>query len=308
MTSEEKLYPITLTRALTDIHVGGFSQSEESSLGFQNGELVQMPNELFELVTFHKKNFTKNLELYKNKILTKNSDYKEIQKNVFIHTNAIVDASTIFNTEKGIVIIEKNVKVLPFSFLVGPLRLDENATVNPHSNISGSYIGKYSKVGGELINTTIENYSNKGHYGFVGDSYIGSWVNIGGGTSTSNMKNTYGKIKMARVESGEQFLGSIMADHVKTAINTSIYTGKIIGPASHIYGTVTTDVPAFTNYISKDNLVLLPLEIAATTAERMMKRRNIEISDEDKKMLSYAYQATEKEREVAGVKNTKLTF
>lgn len=288
-----KLSPITLTREISDIHSGGFSAAEEVALGFAKGELFEEPKELFELITLHKKNFANNLNKYKTKILTSNYEYKALAPNVYAHSSAHVDESVVFNTEKGIVIIEKDTTILPFTYLVGPLRIDDNATISPHSYIGFSYIGKHCKVGGEIINSVFEQYSNKAHAGGMYYAYVGSWVNIGGGTYNSNLKNTYGTIKMAGIETGEQFLGCIIADHVKTAINTSIYTGKIIGVGAHIYSTVTTDVPNFVNYYSKDNMTKIPIDVTEKIATRMMERRGVQFGEVDKKLLESIYKNNE---------------
>lgn len=292
-TAEKNLFPITLTRKISDIHSGGFSSEDEKNFGFGVGELFTEPKALHELVTLHKKNFASNLEKYRAKILESNSEYKQLAPNVFAHTSASVDSSTVFNTENGIVVIEKGATVMPFSYLVGPLRADENATINPHSYIRSSYIGKFCKVGGEVAESVFESYSNKAHAGGIYCAYIGSWVNIGGGTSNSNLKNTYGDIKMSGVDTGEQFLGCIIADHAKTAINTSIYTGKVIGVGAHIYGTVTSDVPNFVNYYSKDNTTEIPIDITEKIATRMMERRGVQFTTEDKKLLESIYKNNE---------------
>lgn len=284
----EKLWPITLTRDISDIHSGGFSMRDETSLGFKTNELFEKPKELFELVTFHKKNLKGNLEKYKE-VISNNPEYREIKNNVFIHTNTQIDEQVVFDTQNGLIIIEQGVHINPFTYISGPVRIDEGATINPHTSIANSYIGKYCKIGGEVSNSVFESYSNKGHHGYIGDSYIGSWVNIGGGSSTSNLKNTYGKIKLAGIETGEQFLGSIIADYAKIAINVSIYTGKVIGVGSHIYGTVETDVPNFVNYFNKDKATEIPIEITEKITERMMARRNIKLTEEDKKVIKYAY-------------------
>jgi UDP-N-acetylglucosamine diphosphorylase/glucosamine-1-phosphate N-acetyltransferase len=285
----KKLHPITLTRQITDIHSGGFSATEEMALGFTKGELFEAPTELFHLITFHKKNFANNLNKYKNKILENNPEYKTIAPNVYAHTSANIDSSVVYNTGSGIIVIEKDATVLPFTYLVGPLRIDDNATISPHSYIGFSYIGKHCKVGGEISSSIFEQYSNKAHAGGMYYAYVGSWVNIGGGTSNSNLKNTYGTIKMNGVETGEQFLGCIIADHAKTAINTSIYTGKIIGVGAHIYSTVTTDVPNFVNYYSKDNMTKIPIDVTEKIATRMMERRGVKFGEVDKNLLINLY-------------------
>jgi glucose-1-phosphate thymidylyltransferase len=305
---KDKLWPITLTRTISDIHSGGFSINEEKELGFKEGELFEKPTELWEVITFHKKNLGRNLNLYKEKILREDSNYTEKEDGVFIHASAQVHQSTVFDTKDGIIVIEANVQVKPFTYFVGPLRIRESATIAPHAYIGQSVIGKYCKIGGEVFGMVIEDYSNKTHHGCVADGYIGSWVNLGGGTSSSSLKNTYGKVKLGGIETGEDFIGPIIADHVKTAINTSIYTAKIIGVNSHIYGTVTCDVPSFSNYISKDNMTILPLEIAIKIAEKMQARRNTKITEEDKAVLSYSYEQTKDERNECGVKEGKLLF
>jgi glucose-1-phosphate thymidylyltransferase len=302
------LHPITLTRSHDDIHSGGFSKKEERDLGLDHGQISLEISTLHELVTLHRAYFAKNLETYKKIFLENNPLYQQLKENVFVHREAAVDESTIFNTKQGIIVIEKEVTVLPFTYLVGPLRINENAIINPHAHISGSYIGTFSKIGGEVGNSVIESYSNKGHYGYIGDSYIGSWVNLGGGTSTSNLKNTYGEVRMSGVRTGEQFLGSIIADYVKTAGNTLIYTGKVIGVNAHIYGTATEDVPSFTNYISGHMMVTLPVDIACTIAERMCARRHIKLTGQQESALRSAYKATENDRIQKGVKEGKLSF
>ena len=304
----DSLYPLSLTRSNDTIHTGGFSQQEEEVFGFKKNELFILPTALHELITLHRKNFARNLEFYKKKCLEENKEYNHETPGVFIHQDAKIHDTTVFDTTKGIIVIEKGATINPFAYLVGPLRIDEQAIINPHAFISNSYIGQHSKIGGEVASSVIESYTNKGHYGYVGDSYVGSWVNLGGGTATSNLKNTYGEITMNGIKTGEQFLGAVIADHVKTAGNTSIYTGKIIGIGAHIYGTVTEDVPSFTNYISKNNLVAIPLEVTLSVADRMYARRNKAVMDEDKKMLSYAYTETEKDRKAKGVQEGKLSL
>jgi UDP-N-acetylglucosamine diphosphorylase/glucosamine-1-phosphate N-acetyltransferase len=305
---DKNLWPITLTRKISDIHSGGFSAEEEKALGFAEGELFEIPTHLHELIMFHKKNLGRNLELYKEKVLKNNPEYKEIQKGVYQHTSTLMHEQVVFNSNDGIIVIEKDVKVEPFTYLVGPLRIDEGVMISAHSNIANTYIGKFSKVGGEIKNTVFEGFSNKVHHGFLGDAYVGSWVNIGAGATFSNMKNTLGTIKLSGIETGDMHIGPIVADYVKVAINASIYTAKIIGVNAHLYGTVTEDVPSFTNYLNKDNLVLLPIDMAVTTAERMCTRRNITLSEEARKVLSYAYTQTEDERKLRGVKEGKLQF
>ena len=116
----------------------------------------------------------------------------------------------------------------------------------------GVAIGARAKIGGEIEASIVEPLSNKQHHGFLGHSYVGSWVNLGAGTSNSDLKNTYGSVTMdyggRRVPSGMQLVGCFIGDYAKTAVNTGIFTGKAIGVCSMAYGFVTTNVPGFTNY------------------------------------------------------------
>lgn len=306
--NEEILRPISLTRKLSDIHSGGFSAEEEDLLGITLRKTKPSFTALHQLITYHRTELENNLLEYKKAYLEKNSAYMILAPNVYAHETARIDSSVVFDGSQGTIVIEKNVHVMPFSYIIGPVRLDEHAVVNSHTRISNSYIGKFSKVGGEINNSVVESYSNKAHTGYLGDAYVGSWVNIGAGASNSNLKNSYGTVAMNEIDTGEQFLGTIIADYAKIAINTAIYTGKIIGVASCIYGTVTEDVPSFTNYISKNNLIVHPLKIALTGAKRMRARRNLPITKEETDMLSYAYTQTETDRKKQGVVEGPLLF
>ncbi len=128
--------------------------------------------------------------------------------------------------------------------------------------------------------SSIEPYTNKQHHGFLGHSYLGSWINLGAGTCNSDLKNTYGSVSMqykdGRVATAMQFHGCIIGDYAKTAINTSIFTGKTIGSCSMVYGFVTRNVPSFTNYARSFNQCTeLPVEVMISTQKRMFARRNV---------------------------------
>ena len=213
-----------------------------------------------------------------------------------------------FVVSDGLIVIGEGTKIKANSILRGPLLIGKNCQVNSFTEISCSRIGDVCKIGGEIEHTIMQSYSNKQHYGFLGHSYIGSWVNMGAGTSVSNLKNTYSTIKMSGVDTGMQFLGCIMGDYVKTALNTSIFCGKTIGPSAHLYGTVTEDVPAFTSHVSPGNLYELSLKIAEAIQKVVVKRRNVVWSNEDSKNFEKLFNETENDRKVAKVKKGKLSF
>jgi glucose-1-phosphate thymidylyltransferase len=229
-------------------------------------------------------------------------------RNVFVGKKVSIDPSTRFDATKGPILISDNVTILPFSYLVGPLVLGEGSTVSPHSYITKSSIGPVCKVGGEITHAIMQGYSNKAHYGFLGHSYVGEWVNLGGGSATSNLKNTYGTIRMQKKDTGEQLLGSVIGDWSKISAGAIISAGKVLGVNTIVYGTVTTDVPSFTNYASKDTLIECPLEIAITIAARMRVRRDLATPASYADMMARVYEATREERKGRGVQRGVLEF
>lgn len=168
------------------------------------------------------------------------------------------------------------------------------------------------RVGGELEESVLHGYSNKRHYGFIGHSYVGEWVNLGAGTTNSDLKNTYGPIRMMvsgrRVETGEIFVGCFIADHVKTSIGTLIYGGRKVGVASHLHGVVGRDVPSFTHYAESlgAGAVELRIDSVVETAKRMMARRGLTLAPEEERLLRTLYELSREERERAGVSKGEL--
>ncbi|MCX7038784.1 MAG: glucose-1-phosphate thymidylyltransferase, partial [Spirochaetes bacterium] len=162
-------------------------------------------------------------------------------------------------------------------------------------------IGERCKIGGEIEASVIEGYTNKQHHGFLGHSYVGSWVNLGAGTSNSDLKNTYGEVRLefhhAKVDTGMQFLGAVIGDYAKSAINTSIFTGKIVGVSSMLYGFVGQNVPSFCNYArSFGQITECPVDQAVLIQKRMFARRGIAQSVEDVEVLKAAFELTRSER------------
>ncbi|GAX59531.1 nucleoside-diphosphate-sugar pyrophosphorylase [Candidatus Scalindua japonica] len=195
-------------------------------------------------------------------------------------------------------------KISSNSVIEGPAFIDDNVTIHALSRIhAGSNIGKVCKIGGEITNTIIQDYTNKQHDGFLGDSYIGSWVNLGAGTVNSNLTNIYGSVKLQLydkiIDSGQTFLGMIMGDHTKTAINTKFTTGSIIGFACNILLTSTPPkfIPSFSWY--SDNLTrAYDIKRELQVAKRMMARRNKKMTRNGEKVFKTIFTLTEKERKL----------
>ena len=232
--------------------------------------------------------------------------YREVASGVYAADGASLGTYTVTDTSKGPIVLDAGASVGPHCVLRGPAYLGVDARVIEHSAIKDMVsLGHTTKIGGEVEASIIEPYTNKQHHGFLGHSYLGSWINLGAGTCNSDLKNTYGQVKMdyrgQQVATGMQFLGCIMGDYAKTAINTGIFTGKTIGCCSMVYGFVTTNVPSFVNYARLFGQVTeLPPEVMVATQHRMFTRRMVEQRPCDIQLLHSMYELTRHERQLAG--------
>ncbi|NPA42997.1 MAG: glucose-1-phosphate thymidylyltransferase [Chlorobi bacterium] len=201
---------------------------------------------------------------------------------VYVDPSAEVDAA-VLDAREGPVYVGPNVRIFPFSYLKGPVAVLNHSLVKAGTRIyNGTTLGPWTKVGGEIKNVLFFGYSNKGHDGFLGDAVVGQWVNFGAGTSNSNLKNNYSPVRMyvpatrTYESTGRQFLGLVMGDHSKTAINTSLNTGTVAGVSANIF---TRDfppkfIPSF-NWGGDAPGHTYHLERAKETARKVMQRRQI---------------------------------
>lgn len=232
--------------------------------------------------------------------------YREIADGVFAAEGAKLGQYVVSDSTAGPIVLESGASIGPYTLLRGPAYLGRNSKVIEHSAIKDHVsVGHTVKIGGEVEATVIEPYSNKQHHGFLGHSYLGSWINLGAGTCNSDLKNSYGHVKVdyrgESVATGMQFMGCIIGDYAKSAINTSIFTGKVIGACSMLYGFVTTNVPSFVNYArSFSQVTELPAEIMVATQQRMFARRNVTQRPCDIQLLHAMYELTRSERQLAG--------
>ncbi|TWU48498.1 Bifunctional protein GlmU [Rubripirellula tenax] len=228
--------------------------------------------------------------------------YTETADGVFVGEGVQIGQYASVDTSAGPIVFEDNVKVGPFCYLSGPVYAGANTRVIEHSALKdGVSLGHTTKIGGEVEASVIEAYTNKQHHGFLGHSYLGSWINLGAGTCNSDLKNTYGKINITygdrKVATGMQFLGCFIGDYSKTAINTSIFTGKVIGVCSMMYGFVTSNVPSYVNYARLfGQTSLLPADVMINTQKRMFARRKVEQRECDKQLIRDMYDLTSDER------------
>lgn len=217
-------------------------------------------------------------------------------ENLFIEEGAVIEFSTL-NCKTGKIYIGKNAEIMEGSNIRGSLALCEDSKINLGTKLyGGTTIGPSSKVGGEVNNIVIFGYTNKGHDGFVGNSVIGEWCNLGADTNSSNLKNNYASVKLWNyrkkrfLDTGLQFCGLIMGDHSKTAINTQLNTGTVVGVASNIFksGFPPNLVDNFSWGGMKGD-EKFKLEKSYEVAEKAMERRKIPITETDKDILKYIY-------------------
>lgn len=233
-------------------------------------------------------------------------EYKEVAAGVFAAAGARLGQYVVTETTGGPIVLEENASIGPYCYLKGPAHLGRGARVIEHSAIKDSVsIGHTTKIGGEVEASVVEPYTNKQHHGFLGHSYLGSWINLGAGTCNSDLKNTYGKVNMEyrgeRVATGMQFVGCIWGDYAKSAINTGIFTGKTVGTCSMVYGFVTTNVPSFVNYARLFGQVTeLPPEVMIASQQRMFQRRGVTQRPCDMQLIHDMYELTRHERQLAG--------
>ena len=224
-------------------------------------------------------------------------------ENVFIEEGAKLEFVTL-NASTGPIYIGKDTEIMEGSMIRGPFALCDNASVKMGSKVYGATtVGPYSRIGGEVKNTVIFAHSNKGHEGYLGDSVIGEWCNMGADTNNSNLKNNYEEVKLWSYETdgfaktGLQFCGLMMGDHSKCGINTMFNTGTVVGVSANIFGTgfPRNFIPSFswggasgfTTYVTKK---------AFETARLVMSRREIEFDEQEAAILEHVFEESKKWR------------
>lgn len=221
---------------------------------------------------------------------------------IFLEEGATVMAA-ILNSNDGPIYIGKNATVHEGSIIKGAFALCESAHVNMAAKIKGdTTIGPHCKVGGEVSNSILFGYSNKGHDGFMGNSVIGEWCNLGADTNTSNLKNNYGSVNLWDYEENtytsteQQFCGTMMGDHAKCGINTMLNTGTVVGVCANTFGGDFQKqyVPSFS--WGNRRYATFRLEKAFEVAERVMARRKVPFTEADQRLFEHIFEMTEEFR------------
>ena len=216
------------------------------------------------------------------------------ENRLFIEEGASVEGCTL-NTSEGPIYIGKHATIMEGSLIRGGLALNEYATIKMGAKIYGATtIGPHCKVGGEVNNVIFQAYSNKGHDGFLGNSLIGEWCNLGADTNTSNLKNNYSNVRTysysskTEVQTDLQFIGLSMGDYSKCAINTMFNTATVVGVSCNIFthGFPKKYIPSF-SWVQGEAYTINKLEKAFDAANNMMHRRKLSLSKEDKAILTH---------------------
>lgn len=223
--------------------------------------------------------------------------------NVFLEEGVVLEFVTL-NASKGPIYIGKDSEIMEGAMIRGPFALCEHSIVKMGAKIYGpTTVGPYSKVGGEINQSVLFSHSNKGHEGFLGNSVIGEWCNLGADTNNSNLKNNYAEVKIWNYttesfgKTGLQFCGLMMGDHSKCGINTMFNTGTVIGVSANVFGSgyPRNFVPSF-SWGGASGFTTYQTNKAFEVAKMVMSRREIEFCDMDKSIMNHIFEVTRKFR------------
>ena len=225
------------------------------------------------------------------------------KKNIYIHPNAKLKNATL-NSENGPIFIDKDCDIMENVSIRGPFSINKSSVVKMGAKIyEGCSIGPFCKIGGEINNSVFFGYSSKSHDGFIGNSVIGEWCNLGADTNNSNLKNNYSNVKLwnyefqSFIDTGLQFCGMIMGDHSKTGINTMINTGSVIGVGVNLFGPGFTRnfIPSF-SWGGSNGFTEHKFNMFKETSIRVMKRRSKCFDENQSKLYETVFDMTKRYR------------
>lgn len=220
---------------------------------------------------------------------------------VFVHTDAQIEAPVALDAREGPIVIGK-ARIEPFSLIQGPVAIHDGALISGARVRPGTTIGPVCRIGGEIEASVVQGYSNKHHDGFFGHSYLGEWVNVGAMTTTSDLKNTYGNIKVTlegygQVDSGQLKLGCFLADHVKLGIGVHLNGGSMVATGSNIFGVhfAPKTIPAFT--WGGERFREYRIDRMIEVARKVMARRKVDLSANQEAVLRTVFAMTSGDRD-----------
>jgi len=278
-------------------------------------EKIDIPciNYIWDVINNNHKEMLKDFSFY-TKSKKRNMHHGKIhdgahlieKENIFIAEGAEIKPGAVLDASPGPIYLDENAVIFPNAVIEGPVYVGKSSQVKAvlefNENVS---IGKICKVGGEVEDSIISPFTNKQHSGFLGHAYLGSWVNIGADTNCSDLKNNYGSVRMyvngEVIDSGSQFLGVIIGDQSKTAINTMFNTGTVVGFACNIFGAGFPPkyLPSF-SWGGSDAITTYDIARSIETAKRVMARRNKVMDEAEEKLFRKIFDLTQKERRKRG--------
>ena len=252
-------------------------------------QLIKSPE---DFLTAHEETIEEMTEL-----AIDSGQYIELRPGIFqkkkIDSSTAARIDDFVSVQSGPILIDEGVSVGPFCCLEGPIKIGSGTQIHPHSWLRpATTIGQGCRVAGEVFSSVIENFSNKAHAGFLGHSHLGSWINFGAGTITSNLKVSYGPIRIRLntkhiIQTDRQFFGALCGDFTKTAIHTSLPCGALIGVAATLGGNVTNFVPPLSTKLGENHReTTATIEQVITALDRMMNRRGIHLHQADRDLIS----------------------
>lgn len=292
--------------------VAFYSEDTQDEIDFDNYEILEFEDECLR-VEHTWDIFSKNDAALREdfELLTEGRKSAPIPKSVnviapehiFIEEGAKLEFVTL-NASTGPIYIGKDTEIMEGSVIRGPFAICEGAQVKLATKVYGATtVGPHSRIGGEVNNSVLFGYSNKGHDGFLGNSVLGEWCNIGADSNNSNLKNNYEGVKLWSYETGGfektglQFCGLMMGDHSKCGINTMFNTGTVVGVSANIFGSgfPRNFVPSFSWGGASGFMTYLPKK-AFETARIVMSRRHVEFDEKEADILMHVFEETKKWR------------
>lgn len=271
---------------------------------------VPVENYLWDLIYLNGKEIQNDFKIYTKGKSSAKKKYPGVnfvnKKNIFIGKDVDINPGVVLDASTGPIYIEKNVTIFPNAVIQGPFYLGESSRIKSCATIYPNVsIGKVCKAGGEVEDTIIHPFTNKQHSGFLGHSFLGSWINIGADTNNSDLQNNYGPITVQvngkRINSGKQFVGLMMGDHSKTAINTMFNTGTVVGFSSNVFGAGFPPkyIPSF-GWGGSESMQEYKLTKAIETAKAVFARRDKNFTNDDAKLFETIFNLTAEDRSKRG--------
>lgn len=290
---KKKLFPLACLRGIGDLRCGILTLKEKTGKDLSSSVIYP-----WDLVYLNRQEIVNDVARLKLKPCTKKITGVSFvnPKKIYISKTAKIKPGVVLDAEEGPVVIDGGAVIMANSSIMGPAYIGKGSVVKAGARIyPGTSIGPMCKVGGEIEESIFQGYSNKQHDGFLGHSFICEWVNIGAGTSNSDLKNNYSNVKVwndgEQVDTGKMFAGLFIGDHSKCGINTMFNTGTVVGVSCNLFGHgyMPKHIPSF-SWGGPEKMTKFDIERAVKTARAVMKRRDVEMTEEYEKLFRKVFE------------------